>query len=140
MSVITTPRPPLNLFEVVRVTADDAVGGTLLYEVPTYRIPAEGPNPQRDVRAAAILTNMIVANTSAGAAAVSVWVVDTNADQFFLAVELPVAQDGYIKIDLDKQILQSDEQIFARMGTGDTAEVHLSFVLNQREEFTVIAQ
>jgi hypothetical protein len=138
MPVIITPRPPLNLFEVVRVTADDTSAGTLIYEVPSYQIPAEGPNPQRDVQAAAILTNMLISNTSAGAATASVWVIDKDANQFFVAVELDVAEDDYIKVDLDKQILQSEEQLFVKMGTGETAEVHLSFVLNQREEFTVI--
>jgi hypothetical protein len=138
MTIIVTPRPPLNLFEVVRLPVNDATGGTLLYEVPTYRIPAEGPNPQRDVRAAAILTSLIVANRTAGAATVSVWVLDADANQFFIAVSLAIAQDGYVKIDLDKQILQSDEQIVVEMGAGQTGEAHLSFVLNQREEFTVI--
>ena len=139
MTIITTPRPPLNLFDVVRVSVDDTSGGTLIYEVPTYRIPAEGPNPQRDVQAAAILTNMIVANTSAGAASVSIWALDKNGDQFFLAVDLAVAQDNYIKVDLDKQILQSEEQLIVQAGAGNTVEVHLSFVLNQREEFTIVA-
>jgi hypothetical protein len=138
-TLIVTPRPPLNLFEVVRVTVDDTAAGTLVYEVPTYRIPAEGPNPQRDIQAAAILTNLLAANTSTGAATISVWVVDANDNQFFVAVELMVAPDDYVKIDLDKQILQSDERLFVNMSAGDTAEVHLSFVLNQREEFTVIA-
>jgi phenylpyruvate tautomerase PptA (4-oxalocrotonate tautomerase family) len=138
MTIILTPRPPLNLLEVVRITADDTSGGVLVYEVPTYRIPAEGPRPQRDVGAAAILTNMIVANTSAGAAAVTVWVEDIDAAEFIVAQTLAVAQDGYIKIDLDRQILQSGEKLYVRMGTSQTAEVHLSFVLNQREEFTVI--
>jgi hypothetical protein len=82
---------------------------------------------------------MVVANTSAAAATVSVWVVDKDDNQFFVAVELAVAQDGYIKVDLDKQILQSDEKLYVKMSDDDTAEVHLSFVLNQREEFTVIA-
>lgn len=136
--IITTPRPPLNLFEVVRVTADDTSGGTLIYEVPTYRIPAEGPNPQRDVKAAAILTNMIIANTSVGATTASVWAVDASANTFYLAVEIAIAEDGYVKVDLDRQILKSDEQIVVQIGAGGTAEVHLSFVLNQREEFTVI--
>lgn len=136
--IITTPRPPLNLFEVVRVTADDTSGGTLIYEVPTYRIPAEGPNPQRDVKAAAILTNMIIANTSVGATTASVWAVDASANIFYLAVEIAIAEDGYVKVDLDRQILKSDEQIVVQIGAGGTAEVHLSFVLNQREEFTVI--
>ncbi len=136
--IINTPRPPLNLFDVARVEVDDTVAGVELYEVPVYRIPAEGPNPQRDVRAAAILTNLIAANTSAGTANITVWVVDADDNEFLVAQSLEIAQDGYIKIDLDKQILQSEERIIARMDAGNTAEVHLSFVLNQREEFTVL--
>jgi hypothetical protein len=139
MTVIITKRPPLNLFDVVRVAVDDTA--TEIYEVPSYQIPAEGPNPQRDIGAAAILTNMIVANTTAGAATITIWIetgVGTNATQFYVAQALAVAEDGYIKVDLDKQIMQSEEKILCQMGTGETAEVHLSFVLNQREEFTVI--
>ena len=137
-NIITTPRPPLNIFDVVRVTADDNANGTKIYESPIYRIPASGPTAQRDVRTAAILTNMIVSNLSAGVATASVWVIDKDEAQFFLAVEVPVAADGYVKIDLDKQVLKSEESIFVRMGAGQTAEIHLSFVLNQREEFVVI--
>lgn len=139
MTIITTPRPPLNLFDVARVTADDTSGGTLIYSVPTYRIPANGPSPERDVQAAAILTSLLIANTSAGAATASVWVIDAASVQFFLAVAVPITEDGYAKIDVDKQILQSTEEIYVQMNAGNTAEVHLSFVLNQREEFTVIA-
>jgi phenylpyruvate tautomerase PptA (4-oxalocrotonate tautomerase family) len=136
MTVIVTKRPPLNLFDVVRVSVDDTA--TEIYEVPSYEIPAEGPNAQRDIDAAAILTNMIVANTTAAAAAVTIWIEDADSNQFFVAQSLPVAEDGYIKVDLDKQIMQSREKIFCQMATSETAEVHLSFVLNQREEFTVI--
>jgi hypothetical protein len=138
MTIITTPRPPLNLFDVARVPVDDGTNDTLIYEVPTYRIPAEGPNPQRDVRAAAILTNMLVANTSAGATSISLWIEDVDENVFYVAQSLAIAEDGYIKIDLDKQIMQSGEKMWARMGAGGTAEAHLSFVLNQREEFTII--
>lgn len=137
MTVIVTQRPPLNLFDVVRITVDDTA--TEIYEVPSYEIPAEGPTPKRDIDAAAILTNMIVTNTSGGAAAVTVWIRDEDNTQFFIAQSLAVAQDGYIKIDLDKQIMQSREKMFVQMNAGNTAVVHLSFVLNQREEFTVIA-
>jgi hypothetical protein len=138
MTIITSPRPPLNIFEAVRKTVDDTLGGTEIYEVPTYRIPAEGPRPSRDIPAAAILTNVVVANTTAGAAAVTIWVRDVDGNDFFVAQSLPIAQDGYIKVDLDKQIMVSDEKMFMRMGTSQTAEVHLSLVRNQREEFTVI--
>ena len=138
MNIIVTPRPPLNLFEAVRVSVDDTSGGTLIYTVPSYQIPAEGPNPQRDVEAAAILTSLLVANTSGGASSVSVWVLDKESNQFFLAVSLPIDEDGYILVEVDKQVLQSTEALYVQMAAGGTAEVHLSFVLNQREEFTVL--
>lgn len=135
-TVITTPKPPLNIFDVVRVTATDVA--TEIYDVPTYVIPADGPVAEREVGAAAILTNAVIANLTAGAATAAIWVLDTESTQFYLAQSLTVEQDGYIKVDLDKQILQSGERLFVQMGAGGSAEVHLSFVLNQREEFTII--
>jgi hypothetical protein len=136
--IITTPRPPLNLFEVVRVPVDDTSGGTMIYEVPLYRIPADGPNPQRDVRAAAILTNLIVSNTSADAATATVWVEDADGNDFTLATAADVAANSYAKLDFDKQILVTGDKLIVQMNAGNSAEVHLSFVLNQREEFEVI--
>jgi hypothetical protein len=134
--IITTPRPPVSVSEAVRVSVDATP--TEVYEVPTYRVPAEGPRPQRDVSAAAILTNVVIANTTAGATTVKIWIEDTAGDDFLVAESLAIAQDGYLKVDLDKQIMLSDEKMFFQMGTGGTAEVHVSLVLQTAEEFTVI--
>jgi hypothetical protein len=133
---ITTPRPPLNLYETKRVSATNTA--LTVYEVPTYRIPANGPNPQRDVGAVALLTSALVANTTAGAATVSLWVVDANDDQFYLTSGTTVAANGNLSIALDKVFLQSGDRLRVQMGTGHTADVHISFVLNLREEFTVV--
>ena len=140
MTTIITPRPPLNLFEVVRVAVDDTSGGTLIYEVPKYQIPAEGPNPQRDVNAAAIVTSLLVTNTTGAASSVSIWVEDADENEFSLAVSLPIDEDGYIRVEVEKHILLSGESLYVEMAAGGTAEVHFSFVLNQREEFTVITE
>jgi len=121
----------------VRKTVSGDVG-TLIYSVPTYRIPENGPTPQRDVDAAAILTSLMIANTSTGATTATIWVVDKVLTEFTLASSVEIALESYARIDLDKQVLLSGEEIYISVSAGDTAEAHLSFVLNQREEFTVI--
>jgi hypothetical protein len=136
MTTIITPKPPLNLFEARRVTVTDT--WTTIYEVPDYRIPARGPDPQRDIQAAAILTSLLVSNTSSGVAKVSVRVKDTEGNFYFIIVEKSIAKDFYEKVEVDKQVLQSTETIEIQMDAGNTAEAHLSFILNQREEFTVL--
>lgn len=138
MTTIITPRPPLNLFEVVRVAVDDSSGDMPIYEVPSYQVPAEGPNPQRDIQAAAIVTSLLVTNTTGAPSSVTIWVEDADENEFSWAVALPIDEDGYIRVDVEKQILLSGESLYVEMAAGGTAEVHFSFVLNQREEFTII--
>ena len=43
MPTITSPRPPLNLFNVARVVIPSFY--TTVLETPDYLIPAVGPNP-----------------------------------------------------------------------------------------------
>lgn len=136
MPTIVTPRPPLNLFEVARITVGDTF--TTVYETPVYEIPASGPNPARLVDAAAIFTSLIVSNTSAGAATFSIQILDVNSVAFSVAVDQDVPAGDYVSVNLDRQILKTGETLQVKMDTGNTSEVHFSFVLNQREEFTVI--
>ena len=58
MPTITTPRPPLNLFNVERVVIPSFY--TTVLETPDYLIPAIGPNPQRTVEAVALLPSLMV--------------------------------------------------------------------------------
>ena len=136
MPTIITPRPPLNLFEVVRITVDDTY--TTVYETPIYEIPASGPNPARFVDAAAIFTSLIISNTSAGAATFSIQILDVNSVAFSVAVDQNVSAGDFVSVNMDRQILMTNETLQVKMNTGNTSEVHFSFVLNQREEFTVI--
>jgi hypothetical protein len=142
--IIITPRPPLSLTEVVRVTADDTTGGTLVYEVPYYRIPALGPTPERDVEAAAIITNVTISDLTSGTGGseVSAWVTTlsgaTGSDTFILASSVPVAKNSYATLAIEKQVLKSGDQFIVQMDGGNTADVHFSFILSTREEFTVL--
>jgi hypothetical protein len=134
--IITTPRPPLNLFEVVRVPITDA--WTTVYEVPLYRIPASGPTPQRDVDAAAIMTGVVIANTSIVPITVSARILDVNGDPFGLLERVDISVGDYLLLDIERQVLKTDEILQLQCGVAQTAIAHFSFVLNQREEFEVI--
>lgn len=144
MTIITTPRPPLSLMEVVRVTADDTSGGTLIYEVPTYDIPANGPTAQRYVEAAAVITNLTVSDLVSGTggstltATITTLGGNTGSETFVLVGNEAVPKNGFVSLDVEKQVLKSGDQLVIEMSAGDTADVHFSFILVTREEYTVL--
>jgi hypothetical protein len=136
MPIIVTPRPPLNLFEAVRINVTDV--WTTIYQTPLYRIPAIGPDPQRDVGAAAIMTGVMIANTSVVPITVSARILDALGAPFALLTDIQVPVGDYLMMDMDRQVLKTDETFQLQTGTATTATAHLSFILNQREEYTVI--
>jgi hypothetical protein len=136
-TIITTPRPPLNLFEAVRVPITDV--WTTMYEVPLYRIPATGPDPQRDVAAAAVMTGLIFTNTFTSPILLSVRILNAAGDPFSVLQNIQIPIGDYVLVDLNRQVLKTDEVLQAQCATGQSATGHFSFILNQREEFEVIA-
>lgn len=136
MPVIVTPRPPLNLFEAVRIGATDA--WTDLYTVPSYQIPASGPSPQQNINAAAIMNGLLVANTSISSITVSVQIVAADTTTYAIVDNAPVPANDFMVVSLERQVLLTGETIQVKMGTTQTADVHFSFILNTREEFEVI--
>ena len=141
MTIITTPKPPLNLYEVVRVTVDDTSGGTLVYEVPTYRIPASGPTPQRDVDTAAILMSVLAADSGGASAPLSLrmWVeTDGGSDTYEVVLGQDVDAGGFAVVPINQMILVSGEVLYAEVAAGEQIDLNVSFVLNTREEFTVL--
>jgi hypothetical protein len=138
MATIITPRPPLNLFEVVRIGIDDA--WLTIYDVPNYTIPASGPNPQRTIGAAAIMTGIAICPLTTAGATISARVENASGSQTFLLIDGAFAPSGdFLSISLDRQVLKSGEKLQIKCGTGETAMVHFSFILNQREDFTEIS-
>lgn len=136
MPTIVTPRPPLNLFEVVRAEATDAWAD--LYTVPDYQIPASGPTPSRIVRAAAIMNGLLVANTLGSSVTISIRVVTATAATYSLLEDAPIPANDFMVVSLERQVLLTGETIQVKVGTAQTADVHFSFILNTREEFEVI--
>lgn len=137
MATIITPRPPLNLFEVVRLNVTST--WQTLYEVPDYQIPANGPNPQRTLSAAAIITNLIVSNEATDTVEVSVKIIDSSNNEFILANKLPVFEFDFASLGVERQVLKSGEKIQLKVEATQSAVAMLSFVLNQREEFVEVS-
>lgn len=136
MPTITTPRPPLNLFEVSRINVPSF--WTTILETPDYFIPEFGPNPARTVGAVALLTSLVVANNSSEILQLSVRVLDKNNVSWLLLNGMDVPPNDFALIDLGKQNLPSGDRLQLQTGVFQGAVASLSYVLNQREEFTVI--
>lgn len=148
MAVIETVRPPLNLFEVVREDFTDT--WTNLYEVPTYLVPALGPTPEYFVGAAAITTSLVVVNSSGSSATFNVRVRDPSSatpnpyspgpyNDFIIVQTLTVPANSFVNVDLNRQVTKSMQIIQVQASAGATLTAHFSFVLNQREQFTIIS-
>ena len=136
MPTIITPRPPLNLFEAVRLNVTDT--WTQLYQVPQYQVPASGPVPQRNVKAAAIMNGIIVTNTTAGLIDVSLRIIGVNSTTYPVVTGATVPVNDFMIVSLERQVMLTDEIIQIKVGTGQTATAHFTFILNTREEFEVI--
>jgi len=136
MPTITTPRPPLNLFEVARINVPSF--WTTILDTPDYTIPASGPNPERTVQAVALLTSLVVANNSAAALQFSIRVLDANSDSWLLLNQMDIPPNDFALIELGKQNLPSGDRLQLKCENFQGAVASLSYVLNQREEYTVI--
>ena len=136
MPTITTPRPPLNLFNVERVVIPSFY--TTVLETPDYLIPAIGPNPQRTVEAVALLTSLMVSNNSNATLQLSARIVNTTGVEFLILNQMDIPPNDFAVIDLGKQNLRSGERLDLKTENLQGAIANLSYVLNQREEYTVI--
>jgi hypothetical protein len=137
MPTIVTPRPPLNLFNTNRLNVQSFY--TTILETPDYQIPANGPNPARTVQAVALLTSLVVSNNTNADIQLSVRIVDTANTNWVLLNEMDIPPNDFALIELGKQNLASGEKLQLRVENFQGAVASLAYVLNQREEFTVIS-
>lgn len=136
MPTITTPRPPLNLFEASRINVPSF--WTTVLDVPSYVIPESGPNPQRVVTAVALLTSLVVANNGSDTIQLSIRVVDSGGVEWLILNQMDIPPNDFALIELGKQNLPSGERMQLKCENFQGATACLSYVLNQREEYTVI--
>lgn len=136
MPTITTPRPPLNLFEASRINVPSF--WTTILDTPDYLIPASGPNPERTVQAVALLTSLVVANNSSATLQFSVRILDADDNSWLILNQMDVPPNDFALIELGKQNIPSGDRLQLKCENFQGAVASLSYVLNQREEFTVI--
>lgn len=136
MATVTTPRPPLNLFNVNRIQVPSFF--TTILDVPDYFIPVNGPNPARSVKAVALLTSLIVANNSNNTLQFSMRVLDAQGNGWLLLNQMDVPPNDFALIELGKQNLPSGERLQLKCENFQGATASLSYVLNQREEFITL--
>lgn len=136
MATIQTPRPPLNLFDRVRLNLSSS--WQTIYEAPEYEIPADGPNPARTIEAVALLTSLVVTNTDTDTVEVSLRIDDGTGTTYAVVDDLPVPAYDFALIEFGKQNMPSGDKMQIKLNTGQSGVAHLSFILNQREEFTVL--
>ena len=136
MPTITTPRPPLNLFNAARVVIPSFY--TTVLETPDYLIPAVGPNPERTIEAVALLTSLMVTNNATETLQLSARIVDADGVEFLILNRMDIPPNDFAVIELGKQNLRSGERLDLKTENFQGAIANLSYVLNQREEYTVI--
>ena len=137
MPTIISPRPPLNLFNASRIQVPSF--WTTILDTPNYQIPANGPNPARTVSAVALLTSLVVANNSTAVLQLSAKIVDSGGAEWLILNEMDVPPNDFAVIDLGKQNLPSGDRLQLRCENFQGAVASLSYVLNQREEYTVVS-
>ena len=137
MATIITPRPPLNLFNVSRLGVQSF--WTTILETPDYLIPANGPNPSRTVSAVALLTSLTISNNGSSTIQISLRVLDSLENTWLVLNMMDIPPNDFAVIDLGKQNLPSGDRLQIKTEVFQGAVAMLSYVLNQREEFTVLS-
>lgn len=137
-----SPRPPLNVFEASRelLAGDDWY---TLAEVPQYYIPQNGPNPPRTINTVAIMTGLTITNMHTSTIRVSARVKGTGVDEYYPILNSAVLPpNDFLSISFERQIMMSGESmevsIPSNAGVGVQACAHFTYIVNQREEFTII--
>ena len=137
-----TPRAPLNLFEVER---KELRGNTFfqIVQVPSYYVPRNGPIAAKTVNTAAIITGLTVTNIHTSTIRVSARIRDAANVAYTMISQAPVPPNDFLTISFNRQVLKTGEILEVAVPSNSNesanhATVHFSYILNQREEFTIL--
>ena len=106
--------------------------------MPDYLIPSEGPNPARSIGTAAIMTGVLITPTAEAAVRVSIRILALDNTPWLLLDRAFAPAGDVLSIRLDRQVLRTGERFQMKVEASEAAVAHFSFILNQREDFTVI--
>ena len=137
-----TPRPPLNIFEVTR----KQLQGNEWFElvtVPSYWIPENGPIPGRGVNTACIMTGLTISNIANTTIKVSARIKRSETEFYPILEETPVPRNDFLSIGFDRQVMLTGEVLEVSVPSNSNpsanhAVAHFSYIINQREEFTIL--
>lgn len=136
-----TPRPPLNLFEVARAQLQ---GNTWyqVVEVPSYYVPRNGPIAAKTVNTAAIMTGLTITNMHNSTIRASARIKGEDGVYYTIVNAAPIPPNDFLSISFERQVMKTGETLEVSVPSNATsanhAHVHFSYIINQREEFTVL--
>jgi hypothetical protein len=135
----TSPKPPLNIFEAVRKNLDgNPANWQQLVEVPKYVIPANGPVTAKTVNTAAIVTGLIITNTHTGLIRASARIKGTDGSTYYPIISnTAIPPNDFLTITFERQVLVTGEKL--EVVANGPATAHFTYIVNQREDFEVIA-
>jgi hypothetical protein len=133
-----TPRPPLNIFEASRKNLSNPAIWTELVTVPRYYIPLNGPVEAKFVNTAAIVTGLIITNTTTGPAVsikASARIIGTDSIAYPIIANTAIPPNDFLTITFERQVLLSGEKL--EVIASGAATAHFTYIVNQREDFEV---
>lgn len=137
-----TPRPPLNLFEVARKQLQ---GNTWfqIVEVPGYYVPRNGPIAAKSVNTAAVMTGLTITNVHTATIRASARIKGVDGVYYTVVNTAPIPPNDFLSISFERQVMKTGEILEVSIPsnaspTANHAHVHFSYILNQREEFTIL--
>lgn len=137
-----TPRPPLNLFEVARKELQSNTWVQIV-EVPSYYVPRNGPIAAKTVNTAAIMTGLTITNIHNQTIRASARIRGNDGVYYTVVQTAPIPPNDFLSISFERQVMKTGEILEVSIPsnvspTANHAHVHFSYILNQREEFTIL--
>ncbi len=137
-----TPRPPLNLFEVARKQLQSNTWVQIV-EVPSYYVPRDGPIAAKTVNTAAIMTGLTITNIHNQTIRASARIRGNDGVYYTVVQTAPIPPNDFLSISFERQVMKTGEVLEVSIPsnvspTANHAHVHFSYILNQREEFTIL--
>ena len=138
-NTVTTPRPPLNIFEASRKQLQ---GNTWfkIAEVPKYTVPQNGPVLAKNVHAVAIMTGLVITNMTNTAIRASTRIKGTDSVYYTVIDSAPIPPNDFLTVSIERQVMMTGEVLEISIPSNSNpsanhAHVHFSYIINQREEF-----
>ena len=137
-----TTRPPLNLFEVERKQLQ---GNTWfqIVEVPSYFIPRNGPIAAKTINTAAIMTGITITNIHTATIRASARIRGVDGIYYTVINTAPIPPNDFLAISFERQVMKTGEILEVSIPSNSNlsanhAHIHFSYIINQREEFTIL--